>query len=211
MKRPVRMILMLVATLMVLAAGVLILSQPNLLERISITSAWLCMFYMTVALLIGPLRRARGEVVPANIYIRRDVGIWAALLGLLHFYTGNVVAMNEVYIDTFVRGPFAPLTEMLRNQLFFWGSITGLIIAIFFLVLLAISSDWAIRRLKLSRWKKIQQISHVALWLTVVHGIAFQLLESRFIPLVSMVVMAIAIFLVQLRGRRRNKRKLQAY
>jgi sulfoxide reductase heme-binding subunit YedZ len=169
------------------------------------------MAYMTVALIIGPLRRARGEVVPANIYIRRDLGIWAALLGFLHFYAGNVVAMNQVYIGTFVRGPLAPPIESLRNQLFSWGSILGLIIAIIFLVLLAISSDRALRWLKVSRWKKIQRSSHVALWLTVIHGVAFQLLEARFIPLVFLVVMAIAIFAVQLRGRRKNKRELPGY
>ena len=202
---------MLVASLLQLAGGVLILSQPDLLERISITSAWICMAYMTVALLLGPLRRARGEVVPANIYVRRDLGIWAALLGLLHFYAGNVVAMNQVYIGTYVRGPLVSSMELLRDQLFSFGSITGLIIAIIFLVLLAISSDRALRWLKVSRWKKIQRSSHVALWLTVFHGIAFQFLESRFIPLVLLAVMAIAIFFVRRRGRRKNKRELSAY
>jgi DMSO/TMAO reductase YedYZ heme-binding membrane subunit len=208
MKRPVRHILMLTTSIMLLAGGVLVLSHDSLLERISITSAWICMFYMSTALVIGPLRRARGELAPANIHIRRDLGIWGALLGLLHFYAGNVVAMNQVYIGTFVRGPLAPSMESLRNQLFSWGSILGLIVALIFLLLLAISSDRALRWLQLSRWKKIQRSAHAALWLTVLHGIAFQLLESRIVPLVLLVTLTIAVFAIQLRGRRKNRQAM---
>jgi sulfoxide reductase heme-binding subunit YedZ len=197
-----RHLLLLLAMGLLLVASVLQLPYDTPWERISVGSAWLCVLLMCAALLIGPLRRMRGELSPNNIHLRRDLGIWAALLSFLHFYAGNVIAMNPVYIEAFVRGPAVLTMQALRNQLFALGSIVGLIVAIIFIVLLAISSDRALRWIKPERWKKIQRSAHVALWLTVLHGIAFQLLEARFIPLALLVGATLVVFVLQWRGRR---------
>jgi sulfoxide reductase heme-binding subunit YedZ len=202
--RTARQFFLLSGSGLALAVGALVAPYPDTWERISVVSAWLCLCLLTAALLISPLQRARGESPPVNISLRRDLGIWAALNGLLHFYAGNLVAMNPVYIGQFVRGEtMPPPAAAIRDQLFAAGSIVGLVIAIIFLLLLAISSDRALRWLGVKKWRRIQRCAHVALWLTVLHGIAFQVLELRSMPLMVLVVMSLAILAVQLRGRQK--------
>lgn len=192
--------LALVTTWLLVAA--LYLPYASLWERISVASAWICMAFLCGALLIGPVYRMEGRTPQLNIYLRRDLGIWGAVTGLLHFVAGNVVAMNQLYIGSFVRGATYPPDVAVREPLFSGGAILGLLIAIIFLVLLAISSDWALRGLGAKRWKRLQRSASIAMWLTVAHGIAFQILEARYFPLLILVLMSVALFAVRLRARR---------
>ena len=160
------------------------------------------MAFLCSALLVGPVYRIEGRAPQLNIYLRRDLGIWGAVTGLLHFVAGNVVAMNPLYIGSFVRGATFPPDAAFREPLFSGGAILGLLIAIIFLVLLAISSDWALRGLGAKTWKRLQRLAYIAMWLTVAHGIAFQILEARFLPLLILVVMSVALFAVRFRASR---------
>lgn len=202
MTRAVRHLLFLAVNVLALGFCALVLPYADVWERISVGSAWLCMLLLCSALLIGPVRRAANRPAPANIHLRRDLGAWAALQAFVHFYAGNVVAMNQTYIQAFVRVDATPLSFELRDVLFSWGASGGLIVAIIFLVLLAISSDRALRWLGVGRWKKIQKSAHAVLWLTVLHGFAFQLLEARYGPLVLLALVTLAVFALQWRGRR---------
>jgi sulfoxide reductase heme-binding subunit YedZ len=190
----------LAAGALLLWLGEVLLPYPARWERISVASAWLCMGLMCAALLIAPLQRLRGRQPSLNIYVRRDLGCWAALHGLLHFVAGNVVAMDPVYVGQFVRGNPAPPPAPVREVLFSGGAILGLVIAAVFLLLLAISSDRAVRWLGPARWKKLQWSAHIALWLSVIHGIAFQVLEARYLPLLLLLLASGVVIY----GRRRG-------
>ena len=186
-----------------LFAGLLVLPYSDASERISVASAWICMGLLTAALLIGPLRRARGEAAPANIYLRRDLAVWSALQGFVHFYAGSVVSMNQVYIQAFVHTELPPWSVEVRDQMFSWGASLGFLAGLIYLVLLVISSDRAIRLFNPGRWKKVQKSAHLLLWLTVIHGLVFQLLEARYVPLVLLLLVTVGIFILQYRGRRK--------
>jgi DMSO/TMAO reductase YedYZ heme-binding membrane subunit len=194
------LILMLTTTWLLIAS--LYLPYVSLWERISVASAWICMAFLCGALLIGPVDRIEGRAPRVNIYMRRDLGIWGALTGLLHFVAGNFVAMNPVYVGSFVRIAPVPPAAVIRDQLFSGGAILGLLIAIIFLLLLAISSDWALRGLGVKRWKRLQRSAHLAFWFTVAHGIAFQILEARYLPLLILVAMSAALLGFRYRARR---------
>ena len=196
---------LLVASLVALTVGAWLAPYVTAWERVSVVSAWLCLGFLASALLIGPLQRIRGDDPPLNIYLRRDIGIWAALQGLLHFYAGNVVAMNSVYVAAFVRTPTPELPVTIRDPLFSFGATAGLVIAIIFLLLLAISSDRALRWLGPKKWKWLQRSAHASLWLTVTHGIAYQLLEARMLPLLATVLLSIWVIATQIRARRAAK------
>ena len=204
MSRTTRNLWLTAASVIVLALGALIAPYADTWERVSVVSAWLCMVLMAGALLIGPLRRLRGEPSPVNIYLRRDLGLWAALHGLLHFVAGNVVAMNAAYVAAFVHTPGGGLSVAVRDPLFTIGASTGTIVALLFLILMAVSSDRALRLLGTKKWKWLQRSAHLALWLTVIHGISYQLLELRWLPLVLFSAVSLAIFVLQYRGRRRE-------
>ena len=78
MPRLKRNIGLLLVNLLLLLAGVLVLPYLALWERVSVASAWLCMLLLIVVLLIAPLQRLQGRQPPLNIYLRRDLGCWAA-------------------------------------------------------------------------------------------------------------------------------------
>jgi len=155
---------------------------------------------LSAVLLLAPLQRLQGRQPPLNIYLRRDLGCWAAIQGLLHFVAGNVVAMNPLYVEAFVRGNTAPPGPMLREILFSGGAILGTVIAFLFLLLLAISSDRAVRWLGAARWKKLQGSAQLVMWLTLIHGVAYQVLEARFIPLLVLVLMSVIVLTIRSRA-----------
>jgi len=186
-----------------LLGGALWLPYADSWERISVASAWLCMVLLCSALLIGPLRRYAGKTASLNIYFRRDLAFWSALQAFLHFYAGTVVSMDQSYVQAFVHVDLAPWSLGMRDQMFGWGASLGMIVALVYLLLLSISSDRAMRLLRPARWKKLQKSAHLVLWLTVLHGFAFQLLEARYVPLALLLAMTIVVLALQYRGRRR--------
>ena len=113
--------------------------------------------------------------------------------------------MNQYYVGEFVNQAFRPPDVAWREKLFSGGSIVCVIVAIIFLLLLSISSDWAMRRLGVKKWKFIQRSAHVALWFTVLHGVAFQVLEARYLPMLILAAMAAGLLGFQLRARRQPK------
>jgi len=193
------------ATALFLLLAAYLAPYASVWERLSVASAWSCMVLLIAALVIGPVRHMEGRPYRSNLYIRRDIGIWAAVHGLFHFVAGNFVAMNQFYVTEFVNQAFRAPAVPVRESLFSGGSILGTLVAIIFLLLLAISSDWAMRRLGAKKWKTLQRSAHFALWLTVAHGVAFQVLEARYLPMLIMAAMAAGLLGFQLRARRRPK------
>jgi len=158
------------------------------LDRQSIVSAYLCLGLLCGTLLIGPWRAVAEGRVMSNYYLRRDIGIWAALIGMVHFLLANMLAMNYAYLGRYVTEAAAPSAEA-RRQLYGAGTIMGYVVAVLFLLLLGLSSDRVMRRVGLRWWKRLQRSSYVAFALTTLHGFAFQALESR--PAVWVVVVAV--------------------
>ncbi|MGI9307696.1 MAG: ferric reductase-like transmembrane domain-containing protein, partial [Gammaproteobacteria bacterium] len=170
------------------ALGWIMGTPERALERLSFVSAWLCFAYMSMALFVGPFFRIRYKKSVANIYLRRDVAIWAALVGLLHLVVGTEQSMNDEYLRMFVEEAARQPSPLVREMLFAWGSSIGFIVGVLYLGLLALSSDRAIRVLGIRWWKRLQKSSYLAFGLLVVHGLAFQVLEYR-----SRVVMLVFI------------------
>jgi hypothetical protein len=68
--------------------------------------------------------------------------------------------------------PSAPRSLRIRHY-------TGLIAALLFLLLLAISNDVSLRRFGPQKWKSLQRWTYLAVTLTVLHGVAYQHIEKR--------------------------------
>jgi sulfoxide reductase heme-binding subunit YedZ len=171
--------------------------------RVSLWSAYLCLALYCWALTIGPIRVLRRRPHSLNVYLRRDIGIWAALTGLVHLVVGTEVSMNTAYFESFVAGSVGLGTEVLRRQLFIWGSLAGFVVGLVFLLLLALSSNRAIHLLGPSWWKRLQRSSYLAFFLLLLHGVAFQALELRAWPGVGIMLLGCAaVIVVQVRGAR---------
>lgn len=167
----------------------------SLADRLSILSAYLCLILFAAALLVGPLQ-ARGSGQPLlNNHLRRDIGIWAGLSALLHFWLANVLAMTWKYVGIFVENAPAPPSAAVRDQLYLWGTILGYVVAVIVLVLLTISSDLMLRKIGKRWWKRLQRLTYVVFIATVLHAFAFQILESRqsvWVILVVLITAAVA-------------------
>ena len=154
-------------------------SETTALDRISIVTAYQCLLLLGVALLIGPWQSRRTGRPVLNSHLRRDVGIWAGLTGLVHFWLGNQLSMNFEYLGIWVNNPDLTPGPAVREELYMWGTIAGYIVAVLILLLLALSSDRILKWLGATRWKRLQRSAYTMFVLTVAHAFIFQFIESR--------------------------------
>jgi sulfoxide reductase heme-binding subunit YedZ len=137
--------------------------------------------------------------------LRRDIGIWAGVLALVHTAAGLTVHLRgRMWMYFFKR--LDPLK--LQNTQFGFANYVGLGAALLFVMLLAISNDFSLRSLGTRRWKAMQRWTYVAFGLTAAHGVAYQLVEKRHLPwvLVFAAVVATAAA-IQIFGWSRKVRK----
>ena len=80
----------LIAGFSVLSLGVLywLLESPNPLYYWSMSTAYIGLLLLAVTLLIGPLNLIRKKNNPISGYLRRDIGIWAGIISILHVVFG---------------------------------------------------------------------------------------------------------------------------
>ncbi len=196
-----------IAALLTLLAFHLIDSQ-DFRHRMSMASAYSALAVIAVSLLLGPWNVLRNRPNPVSFDLRRDIGIWAGLLALFHTGFGLTVHLRGRMWMYFFKS-LHPLT--LQNTRFGFANYTGLVAALLFLMLLVISNDISLRSLGVSYWKRLQQLSYLAFILTVIHGIAFQLVEHRRAPwLVAFWLIVIVAVAAQLAGFVRTRSTPQA-
>jgi sulfoxide reductase heme-binding subunit YedZ len=183
----------------------LLVSADSPRDHLSIATAWQCLLLFSGVLLIGPWRQRQGSKRPVNLYWRRDMGIWIALTAIVHFLIAADVSMSQPYLAAFVNVSEAGLGVEWRNRLFSWGSIGGSLAGILLLIPFAVSSDRALRALGVGRWRRIQWLAYPAFMLTMLHGLAFQLLEARSVLLIiTLVALSLLVVIVRLIYRRHS-------
>jgi DMSO/TMAO reductase YedYZ heme-binding membrane subunit len=83
----------------------------------------------------------------------------------------------------------------------------GVVASVLLLVLLALSSDTALRRLGSKRWKRWQRLNYWSALAILGHGVLYQLLERRQIGLVILFATVVLVTLLfQLLGVRQTRR-----
>jgi len=101
---------------------------------------------------------------------------------------------------------FVDQHHRIRHDWFGFGNDTGLVAALMFLMLLAISNDLSLRGLGTRRWKSFQRWTYAAVMLTILHANAYQRVEARqgaYEVLLAGATLAIGTF--QLAGWRRAR------
>ena len=144
-----------------------------LIARFTTATGYIALGLLGLTLLIGPANLLLRRRTPISTYLARDVGMWAAIVSVVH-----------VIVGFFVHGPPAPLIERvffyffapdgtpLTND-FGWGNWTGLAATGIVVGLLAISTDAALRKLKARRWKNLQRLNYALFALVIVHAIFY--------------------------------------
>lgn len=149
---------------------------PDPRHRLSMGSAYAALFFLAASLWLGPWNLLRRKPNPVSFDLRRDVGIWAGFLALLHTGVGLTVHLKGRMWMYFFKH-LHPLR--IQDSNFGAANYTGLLAALLFLILVIISNDLSLRRLGTPRWKSLQRWAYAAFALTVIHGILYQIIEKR--------------------------------
>lgn len=179
--------------------------DADLLGRLSFASAWPALLLLTATLLIGPWRALHGKRPAVSLDLRRDIGIWAGMTGILHAVIGQCVHLRGrpwlYYI--YEKWRFVPL----RHDLFGFANHTGLIAAVILALLLATSNDHYLRRLGNGRWKGLQRWNYGCFVLAALHSFGYLLgIESLKPALISVAILCVlaTLLLQSLAWRRKS-------
>ncbi len=165
-----------------LCAVVLYLTRPysDVVSRASFATAYPALALLSATLLIGPWNLLRRQPNPVSQDLRRDLGIWAGILGVLHAAVGQWVHLRGRPWLYYVYGPGEHHHGFpLRNDLFGLANFTGAAGVLLLIVLSATSSDYCLRALGTPRWKQLQRWNYAVFALTGVHAVGYLLIEKQ--------------------------------
>jgi sulfoxide reductase heme-binding subunit YedZ len=167
---------------------------------LTIGMGYLSLALIGVSLVIGPLNLLWRRHNPVNIDLRRDVGIWAGLTGCLHVVCGFQIHMQGQVLLYFLQPRMNGGFRLLTNP-FGLANDVGLIATILLILLLVISNDLSLRRLKGRRWKSLQRYNYLLFALAVLHTFVYQTISHRdhFFTALALAVTALTL-LAQLIG-----------
>jgi len=163
----------LVATSAVFAA----IESDDPVFRASIATAYVALGLFLVTLAFGPYAALRGRRYPVSTDIRRDFGIWTALVAIVHVVVGLQVHLRGKMWEYFVHS--AKGTVLPRIDPFGAANYTGLAATLIFVALLATSNDASLRGLGTRRWRSLHRLVTWGLILTLLHAAAYQFIEKR--------------------------------
>lgn len=163
------------ASLAGIAVFYLVRPIADLISRLSFATSYPGLILLAAALLVGPVRILMGNRMAASIDLRRDIGIWAGLVGFAHAVIGQCVHLRGrpwlYYIYDHWRTQHV---QPLRHDFFGFANYTGLAATLVLLALLATSNDASLRKLGTPGWKKLQRWNYACFALTGVHTFLYQ-------------------------------------
>lgn len=176
-------------------AAALYITRPysDVITKISFATAYPTLILLAATLLIGPWNTLRKQKTPISSDLRRDIGIWAGILGLVHAVVGQCVHLRGrpwlYYVYEYRKnGPSG-----LRHDLFGFNNFAGLAATLVLVVLVATSNDWSLRRLGTPKWKQLQRWNYVCFVLTGAHAIGYQWMEKQKSPFVITAVACLVL------------------
>ncbi len=181
----------------------LFLTRPykDVWMKLSFSTAYPALFLILLTLSIGPFHVLTRRRNPVSGDLRRDVGIWAGILSVIHTVVGQNVHLRGrpwlYYVYEHRERHWLPF----RHDLFGFANYTGLIGTLVVLVLLATSNDYSLRRLGRSQWKRLQRWNYALFALIAAHAIGYLAIESQKFPFVLTIALGlVATLAIQTAG-----------
>jgi sulfoxide reductase heme-binding subunit YedZ len=207
MARIARHVALFLASLAIGAVFYRLLGTGDRILWLSMSSAYGSLLLLALTLAVGPWNKLRGRPNPVSGYLRRDIGIWAGILGIVHVIAGLQVHMHGKMWAYFL--PEKAQAIPLRIDPFGLTNWAGAIATLILVILLVLSNDASLRALGRDRWKSLQRWNYAVAILVIAHGAVYQILERRPAGYVAAcVVIVLAALAMQLAGVRkvRNQR-----
>ncbi|UWZ86718.1 ferric reductase-like transmembrane domain-containing protein [Occallatibacter riparius] len=168
---------------------------PDVLTRLSFSTAYPAMALLAITLLTGPWNILRRRTNPVSSDLRRDIGIWAGILGVIHTAVGQCVHLRGKPWLYYVYGP-QEHHHGLRHDVFGFSNYAGALSVLLLAALLAMSNDWSLRRLGTRQWKSLQRWNYAVFALAAAHAIGYLVIEQQKLPFDTVIAICIAITLV---------------
>ena len=168
---------------------------PDVLSRACFAMAYPALALLVFTLLVGPWKILRKEQTPVSSDLRRDAGIWAGILSILHSVIGQFVHLRGRPWLYYVYDQKEHHSIPIRYDLFGLANYTGAFSVVLAIALLATSNDWSLRALGTPRWKQLQRWNYAVFALAAAHSIAYQTIEKQRPPFVATVVVCIGMAL----------------
>jgi sulfoxide reductase heme-binding subunit YedZ len=170
-------------------------------QRMSIATAYVGLGFLGATLLVGPLNERRRRPNPISTNLRRDIGIWAAIAGILHTLVGFQVHMRGEIVRYFL--PDAGGGRISKSLIaFLSANYTGLAATLLLMLLLSISNDLALRTLGTARWKRIQRLNYLLFALVAAHGVLYLAVDkASWILIAPFGIVVGLVSLIQIQGR----------
>lgn len=190
-------------------------SYADVISRLSFATAYPALALLVSTLLVGPWNLLRRRPNPTSNDLRRDIGIWAGIMGIAHAVIGQCVHLRGRPWLYYVYGPREYHHAFpFRHDLFGLANYTGALSVIVLAALLATSNDRSLRALGTPRWKSLQRWNYAVFALAAIHAVGYLTIEKqklRFVLVVSFLLgIALALQFAGFRLRHRNRRKLIA-
>ena len=175
-------------------------------RQFTLATGYVGLGLLGLTLLIGPANLLLGRRNPVSSHLRRDVGMWTAIASTVHVIFGLQVHAGgrlSDFLNYFVASDGRPLLNS-----FGLGNWTGLGALVIVIGLLAISSDFALRKLKARPWKRLQRLNYALFALVILHAFfygAMLRVTSPYTLLLGLCV--VAVFIGQAVGIRLWRRR----
>ena len=158
-------------------------------RRFTVATGYVALALLALTLLIGPANLALRRRNPVSSYLRRDVGAWTAIASIVHvIFLLKVHGTGRIrdFLDFFVADG-SPLTNS-----FGIANWTGLAALVVVAVLLALSSDASLRKLKAKSWKRLQRLNYALFALVIAHAFFYGALLRRNSPYTLLLLLSVA-------------------
>jgi methionine sulfoxide reductase heme-binding subunit len=167
----------------------------DVISKASFATAYPAIVLLAATLLIGPWNWLRKKLNPVSSDLRRDVGIWAGILSVLHSAVGQCVHLRGRPWLYYVYGRTEHHHDFpVRHDAFGLANLTGAISALLIIVLVATSNDFSLRRLGTRDWKKLQQWNYGVFALAGAHAFLYQLgVEKQQAGFVAVVIICVGL------------------
>lgn len=203
---------LLLAALSTVLIGMLYVTRPykDVVSRLSFATAYPAIILLAITLLTGPINILKQRRNPVSSDLRRDIGIWAAVVSILHAIVGQCVHLRGRPWLYYVYGPQEKHAG-LRHDVFGFANYTGLLATLAVIALFATSNDLSLRVLGTPRWKALQRWNYAVFGLATMHSFGYQAIETQKVTWVATIVSCVVITIaVQIGGflkRRRSARE----
>lgn len=170
--------------------------------KASFATAYPALILLVVTLAIGPLNVLLRRRNPVSVDLRRDIGIWAAILAVAHTAVGQNVHLRGRPWLYYVYQPSEHHAFPIRHDVFGMSNYSGAFCTLLVLLLLATSNDWSLRRLGAAQWKKLQRWNYAAFALLAIHALGYEEgIEHQKLPWLAATVAGLGLaLLLQLCG-----------